>query len=35
MRHDSQDDSYVTEQEIFRKPLNEIVIETLVRPFGK
>ncbi|KIY37113.1 membrane transporter [Cryptococcus gattii E566] len=33
MRHDSQDDSYVTEQEIFRKPLNEIVIETLVRPF--
>ncbi|AFR92671.1 membrane transporter [Cryptococcus neoformans C23] len=33
MRYDSQDDSYVTEQEIFRKPLNEIVIETLIRPF--
>ncbi|ODN73705.1 hypothetical protein, variant [Cryptococcus amylolentus CBS 6039] len=33
MRQDTQDSSFVTEQEIFRKPLNEIVIETLVRPF--
>ncbi|WRT63125.1 uncharacterized protein IL334_000028 [Kwoniella shivajii] len=33
LRQDSGDDSYVTEQEIFRKPLNEIVLETLIRPF--
>ncbi|WWD22602.1 hypothetical protein CI109_107095 [Kwoniella shandongensis] len=33
LRHDTNDDSFVTEQEVFRKPLNEIVIETLIRPF--
>ncbi|OCF72400.1 membrane transporter [Kwoniella mangroviensis CBS 8886] len=32
-RQDFCDDTYVTEQELFRKPLNEIVIETLIRPF--
>ena len=33
MRKDLQDDSYVTEQEVRRRPLSEIVVETLVRPF--
>ncbi|WWC57511.1 uncharacterized protein I303_100043 [Kwoniella dejecticola CBS 10117] len=33
LRQDACDDSFVTEQELFRKPLGEIVIETLIRPF--
>lgn len=33
MRKDLQDDSFVTEQEVLRRPLSEIVVETLVRPF--
>ncbi|WVQ82942.1 hypothetical protein IAT38_005078 [Cryptococcus sp. DSM 104549] len=33
MRLDTQDEAFVTEQEVFRRPLSEIVIETLVRPF--
>ncbi|WWC90273.1 uncharacterized protein L201_005206 [Kwoniella dendrophila CBS 6074] len=33
IRVKENDDSYVTEQELFRKPLNEIIIETLIRPF--
>lgn len=33
MRATSGDDSFVTEQEIFRKPMNEIVTEALIRPF--
>jgi len=33
MRKDTGDDSFVTEQEVLRRPLKEIVIETLIRPF--
>ncbi|WVR03029.1 hypothetical protein IAU60_000018 [Kwoniella sp. DSM 27419] len=33
LRAETGDESFVTEQQVFRKPLNEIVIETLVRPF--
>ncbi|GFZ48481.1 Polyamine transporter 2 [Saitozyma sp. JCM 24511] len=33
MRAETGDDRYVTEQELFRKPLSEIVVETLIRPF--
>lgn len=33
MRKDLSDPSYVTEQEVLRRPLGEIVVETLVRPF--
>lgn len=33
LRKDANDDSFCTEQEMHRRPLSEIVIETLVRPF--
>ncbi|WVQ94617.1 hypothetical protein IAU59_001697 [Kwoniella sp. CBS 9459] len=33
LRAETGDQTFVTEQEVFRKPLNEIVIETLIRPF--
>lgn len=33
LRKDTQDESYCTEQEVHRRPLNEIVVETLIRPF--
>lgn len=33
LRQDLQDDSYVTEQEVLRRPLSDIVVETLLRPF--
>jgi hypothetical protein len=35
LRKDTQDDSYCTEQEVHRRPLSEIVVETLIRPFRK
>ena len=33
LRKETNDGSYCTEQEIHRRPLSEIVVETLVRPF--
>ncbi|GMK57561.1 hypothetical protein CspeluHIS016_0403950 [Cutaneotrichosporon spelunceum] len=33
LRAETGDDSYVTEQEVLSRPLKEIVIETLIRPF--
>jgi hypothetical protein len=33
MREDTGDANFVTEQEVLRRPLGDIVVETLVRPF--
>jgi hypothetical protein len=33
LRSETGDPTYVTEQEIFMRPLKDIIIETLIRPF--